>query len=77
MAEPRRVPLLPAKPSVSNEKTPSSKVKESKQNGNASDGKTNADKAQKSIRLEISLSTSNEKHCPEYSYLDLIKDKVV
>ena len=75
MAEPRRVPLLAVKASGSNEKLPSSKVQD-KDDGNASVDKQSA-KIQKSVRLEISLSTSNEKHCPEYSYPKLIKDKLV
>ena len=73
MAEPRRVPLLSVQSSHSGEHLASSQNKNIA-NGEASGGKADEEKL-KSFRFEISLSTSNEKHCPEYSYVDLVKEK--
>ena len=73
MAEPRRVPLLPVQSSISNEQLASSQSKDNA-SGEATGKKADGEK-QKTFRLEISLTTSNEKHCPEYSYVDLIKEK--
>jgi len=73
MAEPRRVPLLPSQISTSNEQVAPAQTKT---NANAEASGEKADGEQKkSFRLEINLSTSNEKCCPEYSYVNLIKEK--
>ena len=75
MAEPRRVPLLPSQISTSNEQVAPAQTKT---NANAEASGEKADGEQKkSFRLEINLSTSNEKCCPEYSYVNLIKEKHV
>ena len=75
MAEPRRVPLLSVQSSHSSEHLASAQNK-TNANGEASGEKADEEKL-KSFRFEISLSTSNEKHCPEYSYVDLVKVKQV
>ena len=74
MAEPRRVPLLPAKSTFSNEKSSASKCKE---NDSGQGKKEEKSKNHKSVRLELNLAPSNEKNCPEYSYVQLVKDVLV
>ena len=75
MAEPRRVPLLPTQILTSNEQVTSSQTK-TNVSAEASGEKADGDQ-KKSFRLEINLSTSNEKCCPEYSYVNLLKEKHV